>query len=88
MLDALLAELAEVDAWAKDDIKAVAAQLSPSVGIPAPVLEVALGRQSYGIKPLDDEVVAEQQRIADVFHELGLLPKPITVSDAVRRAGS
>jgi sulfonate transport system substrate-binding protein len=88
VLDALLAELAEVDAWAKGDIKAVAAQLSPSVGIPASVLEVALSRQSYGIKPLDDKVVAEQQRIADVFHKLGLLPKPINVSDAVRRSGS
>jgi len=88
VLDALLAELSEVDAWAKGDIKAVAAQLSPSVGIPAAVLEIALRRQSYGIKALDDKVIAEQQRIADTFHKLGLIPKPITVSDAVRRSGS
>jgi sulfonate transport system substrate-binding protein len=50
VVDALLEELASVDAWAKGDIKAVAAQLSPSVGIPANVLEVALARQTYGIK--------------------------------------
>ena len=31
-------------------------------------------------------VVAEQQRIADTFHGLGLLPKPITVRDAVWKA--
>lgn len=86
-LDAVLAQLAEVDAWAKGDIKAVAEQLSPSVGIPAPVLEVALKRQSYGIKPIDRAVIEEQQRIADTFHELGLLPKTIKISDAVR-AGS
>ena len=83
-LDALLAELSEVDAWAKSDIKAVAEQLSPSVGIPVPVLEVALKRQSYGIKPIDSRVIEEQQRIADTFHELGLLPKKIKISDAVR----
>ena len=83
-LDALLAELSEVDAWAKSDIKAVAEQLSPSVGIPVAVLEVALKRQSYGIKPIDAAVVAEQQRIADTFFELGLLPKKITIADAVR----
>jgi sulfonate transport system substrate-binding protein len=88
VLDAVLAELSEVDAWAKGDIKAVAAQLSPSVAIPAAVLEIALRRQSYGIKALDDKVIAEQQRIADTFHKLGLIPKPITVSDAVRRSGS
>jgi sulfonate transport system substrate-binding protein len=83
-LDALIAELSEVDAWAKSDIQAVAEQLSPSVGIPAPVLEVALKRQSYGIKPIDGKVIAEQQSIADTFFQLGLLPKKITISDAVR----
>jgi len=82
--DVVLAQLQEVDAWAKSDIKAVAAQLSPSIGIPAPILEVALRRQSYGIKPIDSAVIADQQKLADVFFGLGLLPKPIKVSDAVR----
>ena len=88
VLDALLEQLSEVDAWAKGDIKAVAEQLSPSIGIPVPVLTVALERQSYGIKPLDDTVIAEQQRIADTFHALGLIPRPISVAKAVRRPGS
>jgi sulfonate transport system substrate-binding protein len=88
VLDALLEQLSEVDAWAKGDIKAVAEQLSPSIGIPVPVLTVALERQSYGIKPLDDTVIAEQQRIADTFHALGLIPKPINIAKAVRRSGS
>ncbi|MCK9919150.1 sulfonate ABC transporter substrate-binding protein [Microbacteriaceae bacterium K1510] len=83
-LDIVLAQLREVDDWAKSDIKAVAAQLSPSIGIPADILEVALKRQSYGIKPVDAAVIADQQKLADVFHGLGLLPKPIKVSDAVR----
>ena len=34
------------------------------------------------------EVVAEQQRIADTFHGLGLLPKPISVKDAVWKASA
>jgi len=83
-LDIVLEQLREVDDWARSDIKAVAAQLSPSIGIPADILEVALKRQSYGIKPVDATVIADQQTLADVFHGLGLLPKPIKVSDAVR----
>jgi sulfonate transport system substrate-binding protein len=83
-LDVVLSELSEVDDWAKRDIKAVSEQLSPSVGLPVPVLEVALKRQSYGIKPIDGAVIKEQQNIADTFFELGLLPKKITISDAVR----
>jgi len=88
VLDALLEQLSEVDAWAKSAIKAVAEQLSPSIGIPVPVLTVALERQAYGIKPLDDTVIAEQQRVADTFHALGLIPRPINIAKAVRRPGS
>jgi len=88
VLDVVLAELSEVDAWAKSDIKAVAQQLSPSIGIPASILEAALKRQSYGIRPITPGVIAEQQRIADAFLALGLLPKAIKVSEAVWRSGS
>jgi sulfonate transport system substrate-binding protein len=87
-VDAVIASLAEIDRWAKDNARAAAEELSPGIGIPAPILQVALERQSYGVKPLDETVVAEQQRIADTFHALGLLPKPVTVSDIVRRSGS
>jgi sulfonate transport system substrate-binding protein len=85
---ALLDELKEVDSWVQKDIKAAAALLSLSVGIPAPILEVALERQSYGIKPVDAGVVAAQQDIADTFVALGLLPKAITISEVVWKAGS
>lgn len=87
LVEAILASLRDVDDWAKTDIKAVAEQLSPLLGLPVPVLEVALGRQAYGIKPIDKQVIAEQQSLADTFHKLGLIPKPITVSDAAAPAG-
>ena len=87
-IDVVLKELAEVDAWAKGDIRAVAEQLSPSVGLPVPVLELALKRQSYGVRPINEQVIAEQQRIADTFFELKLLPKKINISDATRKPGS
>jgi sulfonate transport system substrate-binding protein len=87
-IDAVIAAIVEIDEWAKGKEKAVAEELSAGIGIPAPVLEIALKRQTYGIKPLDESVVAEQQRIADTFHALGLLPKPIVVSTIVRKSGS
>lgn len=87
-IEAVIAELRVVDETVKADPKSAAEQLSPATGIPAAVLEVALKRQSYGVKPLDDAVVAEQQKIADVFHSLGLIPKAIKVQDVVWRAGS
>ncbi len=88
VVEALLAELSEVDSWVKNDVKAAAAQLSASTGIPAPVLEVALARQSYGIRPISDDVIKSQQDIADTFQALGLLPKKINVSEIAWKAGS
>ncbi|WP_088343071.1 MULTISPECIES: sulfonate ABC transporter substrate-binding protein [Rhodomicrobium] len=88
IIEALLAELSDVDKWVQTDPKGAATQLSASTGIPAPVVELALARQSYGIKPIGDQVVAAQQDIADTFHALGLLPKKISVAEVVWKAGS
>jgi sulfonate transport system substrate-binding protein len=88
IVDLVLAALSEVDDWAKNDIHAVAEQLAPAVGLPVPVVEVALQRQSYGIKPITQSVVADQQRVADSFFALGLLPKQIRISDVARRPGT
>jgi sulfonate transport system substrate-binding protein len=88
IVDLVLAELREVDDWAKGDIHAVANQLAPAIGLPVDVVEVALKRQSYGIKPITDSVIADQQQVADTFFALGLLPKQIKISDAARRSGT
>lgn len=85
---AIVEALDEVNRWVASDIGRAARELAPETGIPAPVLEVALRRQSFGIAPLGEAVVAEQQRIADVFHGLGLLPRAIRVADAVRSLGA
>jgi sulfonate transport system substrate-binding protein len=88
VIDAVIAAITDIDEWAKGKEKAVAEELSAGIGIPVPVLEIALKRQTYGIKPLDASVVAEQQSIADTFYALGLLPKAIVVSTVVRKSGS
>jgi sulfonate transport system substrate-binding protein len=66
----------------------VAEQLAPAIGLPVPVVEVALKRQAYGIKPITDSVISDQQQVADTFFSLGLLPKQIKISDAARRPGT
>jgi sulfonate transport system substrate-binding protein len=86
-IDVLLAQIAELDAWANGNTDAVADQLAASVGIPAPILKVALARQTFGVTTLSGKVVAGQQEIADAFHRLGLIPKVITIADAVVKIG-
>ena len=65
MISAVLAELASVDQWAKTNPKEAAAALQPQIGLDQPTLELALSRGGYGVTPVNDAVLAEQQRIAD-----------------------
>ncbi|MGY4573501.1 sulfonate ABC transporter substrate-binding protein [Bradyrhizobium sp. USDA 3256] len=88
IVELVLVQLSEVDDWAKGDIHAVAEQLAPSIGLSVPVVEVALKRQAYGIKPVTDAVVADQQQVADAFYALGLIPKQIKISDVAWRPGT
>jgi sulfonate transport system substrate-binding protein len=87
-IDAIVAGIVDIDKWAEGREKTVAEELSAGIGIPAPVLEVALKRQTYGVSPLDAAAVADQQRIADTFYALGLVPKHVAVSSVVRKPGS
>ncbi|MGQ4273871.1 sulfonate ABC transporter substrate-binding protein [Terrihabitans sp. B22-R8] len=88
VIDALIEAIRETGDWIQKDPSAAAAELAPSTGIPAPVLDIAIKRQSFGVKPLSEAVIADQQKVADTFLELGLIPKPIKIADAVRKAGS
>jgi sulfonate transport system substrate-binding protein len=84
----IVEELAAVDRWAEANKGEVAALFGPRLGLPPAVLQVSLERMGYGVRPITPEVVAEQQRIADAFHAAGLVPKPISVRDAVWEAAS
>ena len=84
---AILAAIREIDAWAKDNVDQAASELSPAVGIPAPILKLALSRQSWDVKPMAPDVAADQQEIADTFYGLKLIPKPIKIEDALRADG-
>jgi sulfonate transport system substrate-binding protein len=88
VVDAIVDSIREIDAWAGGNVDQAAVELAPAVGIPAPILKLALSRQAWGVKPITPDVVAEQQKIADAFAKLGLIPKPIRVQDVVRGNGS
>ena len=83
VVQALFAASVEDGEWLKANLKQAAAQIAPLQGLPAEVVELALQRQAFNVKPITPAVAADQQKIADTFHELKLIPKAIKVSDAV-----
>ena len=88
LVDTIIGSLDEVDSWIKANSDDVARQFAPALGIPEDVLKIAVQRQQYGVKPISADVAARQQRIADVFLQLGLIPHPIQISEAVKKPQS
>jgi sulfonate transport system substrate-binding protein len=51
-------------------------------GLDPTVVELSIRRYSNVVKPITEQVLAEQQKLADTFLELKLIPKEIKVKDA------
>ena len=75
----------DVYAEAAKDIRGTAKTFSAAAGFPESVMEVALSRRNFDILPISSSVIAEQQRIADTFKDLGLISTAIKVSDAANK---
>jgi sulfonate transport system substrate-binding protein len=83
VIAAVFDELAKLDVWAAQNPKAVAELLSPQIGLDLETTRRASDRFAYGVQPITPAVAAEQQKIADVFYQLKLIPKPIRIVDAL-----
>jgi ABC-type nitrate/sulfonate/bicarbonate transport system substrate-binding protein len=75
--------LAATAKWAEGHHKDVTAILAKATGIAPDIQQKAVDRTEFVISPLREPVLAEQQRIADRFLALNLIPKPIRVNDIV-----
>lgn len=79
VLKVVVDELRKVGERVKAQPKEAAERLAPLVGLDAATLELANSRRSYAVALVDDEALAEQQRISDAFTEARLLPRKLDV---------
>ena len=83
ILRIVLDEVAKVDEWGRNNPDEVATILSAQTGLSRDVVALAASRYAYGVKPVSVDVIASQQKVADAFSNLKLIPKPIVVKDAL-----
>ncbi|KRR16327.1 ABC transporter substrate-binding protein [Bradyrhizobium lablabi] len=69
--------------WAERHPDEVAKAQAEATGVDIDAVKRFVARSNYRVVPVDDEVVRSQQAIADRFAKLGLIPKPVNVSDIV-----
>jgi sulfonate transport system substrate-binding protein len=87
-LDALLEALTQAEAYVQSNRKEVAQYISDLSGLSLATVHLFISRRPKGpVGPLSAAQIADQQRVADSFHRIGLIPKPIKVADIVRQSG-
>lgn len=83
LVSATLEEIQKVEQWSQQEPQAVAKILAPVIGVDAVILEEVAKKQAFGLSPINDAIVNEQQQIADTFFELGLIPKKVSIREAI-----
>jgi sulfonate transport system substrate-binding protein len=83
----VLEEISKIGAWIRGNIKEAAAELAPIQGLEPEVIEAGLRHYQHIYKPIDDVVLTDQQKIADAFYDLKLIPKKISVRAALATPG-
>lgn len=83
VLDGAIRALGAVAAWCETNRDGVAESLARLTGIPLPIQRRAAERIRYAVAPMDAAILVEQQRIADRFHALKVIPRPVRVADIV-----
>jgi sulfonate transport system substrate-binding protein len=83
VIKALVEEVRAVGEWSKANPQQVTEQVAPPLGLPADITLTSVKRQGYGALFLTPAVVAAQQKIADSFYQLKLIPKPLSIKDVI-----
>jgi sulfonate transport system substrate-binding protein len=84
---AVLKTLTETAAGIRNDRAKIAGLLAGATGISQDVWARALARDPFEVTPMNDDLVRSQQKVADRFRALGLLPVEIKVADIIWHAG-
>ena len=83
VVDAFLGQVGAIGRWANESRGAAVQTLAPHVDVPPEALDDAFARTRFDLRPIDAEAVASQQSIADTFHRLSLITRPVRVGEAV-----
>lgn len=86
VIRAVFEDSVERGKWLKSNLRQAAELVAPLQGLPVDVAELSLRRYEFNVRPLSDDVIARQQKIADTFFDLKLIPKAVSVREASWKA--
>ncbi|MDU9408763.1 MULTISPECIES: sulfonate ABC transporter substrate-binding protein [Pseudomonas] len=83
VIGTLVEEIRGVGEWVKGNLDEATSQVAPLIGLSPEITRQAVERQGYGAQFITPDVVEAQQKIADTFTELKLIPKKLTIKDVI-----
>lgn len=83
VIGALVEEIRGVGEWVQGNIEEATSQVAPLIGLSPEITRQAVERQGYGAQFITPPVVEAQQKIADTFTDLKLIPKKLSIKDVI-----
>jgi sulfonate transport system substrate-binding protein len=83
LLRAIMADLAQTEAYAAAHRAELAGLLAPAMGMDLRAVQRAVDRLQFGVLPVDAKIAASQQDIADTLEKLGLIPDHVDIGEAI-----
>ncbi len=83
LINEMLAVVTESMDWANNHHQELIELLASALKMDTESITKAVERREYGVDELTNEILDEQQEIADLFYELEIIPKEISITDAV-----
>ncbi|PLT33670.1 sulfonate ABC transporter substrate-binding protein [Bacillus sp. V5-8f] len=82
-VDIIVEEIKKSSDWANSNHQDLVKMMSPLLKIDEQSLLMSAQRRLYGVDPLTEDIVKEQQEIADTYFEMKIIPKKINVLNAM-----
>ncbi|MDM0014671.1 ABC transporter substrate-binding protein [Variovorax sp. J22P168] len=79
VLQDFLQRVVKAQAWSYRNVDAYSASLARIIGIPPEAAKLQFERRQQKWVPIDAQVVADQQRTADFYRQVGLIQQPLDV---------
>ncbi|MBD9426213.1 sulfonate ABC transporter substrate-binding protein [Pseudomonas sp. PDM15] len=83
VVSVLVEEIRSVGGWIRENSDEATQQVAPLLGLAPEITRTAVERQAYGAQFIGADVIAAQQKIADTFSDLKLIPKRLTIKDVI-----
>lgn len=81
----LIKQINQADKWVQSHQAETASAIGQSTGLKPATSDLFIKRRPRpsSAAPLNSKVIAEQQQLADIFTQQGIIPKPISIKQAV-----